>query len=244
MACPSLKEVKGGFLNTRFNGVIGERYSQIHRVLPFLDNLLSLVSKQVQDYCCDLSRPYSILEIGSGTGLLTEKLLSVTLKYNTKIVALDHSTSMIRQSNCDSENLSIVECDALSFLECSQTCSFNIVVSSLTIHNNTAPYRKRLLHQIYRTLNVNGLFINADLYALPEPLHHTKIKDKIKHLFNIFSEDRELLMEWVVHEFEDYSPERIMREDNAVNEMSDIGFSDILIMERFDVWAVLKAMKL
>ncbi|MGG0741591.1 class I SAM-dependent methyltransferase [Niallia taxi] len=102
----------------------------------------------------------SILDVGAGTGLFASLLLNKFPKAN--ITLIDISEKMLevakkRFSNCS--NISYLIDD---YTSCKFESTFDIIVSSLSIHHLTHIEKKNLYQRIYNQLNDGGIFVNAD----------------------------------------------------------------------------------
>lgn len=100
-----------------------------------------------------------ILDLGAGTGILTELLYKE--HPNADITLVDLSTKMLNIAKKKFANLNFkyVEADYLTydFKE-----KYDIIVSSLSIHHLTDEEKKLLYKRIYNYLKDGGIFINAD----------------------------------------------------------------------------------
>ena len=89
----------------------------------------------------------------------------------------------------------------------------------------------------------NGLFINADKYALDEK----KYKETLNWQLNQFKEKysqinrSNLIEEWTKHYLEDDKSEVIMKEKESIEKMENIGFKEIEIVFRKQMEVVLMA---
>lgn len=100
-----------------------------------------------------------ILDLGAGTGILTELLYKQ--HPNADITLVDLSTKMldIAKMKFNYNNFSFVEADYLTYDFGEQ---YDIIVSSLSIHHLTDEEKKVLYTRIYNFLKIGGIFINAD----------------------------------------------------------------------------------
>lgn len=102
----------------------------------------------------------SILDVGAGTGLFSSLLLNKFPEAN--ITLIDISEKMIeiakkRFSHCSNINYIIDDYTSYKF-----ESKFDIIVSSLSIHHLTHMEKKNLYQLIYKQLNDDGIFVNAD----------------------------------------------------------------------------------
>jgi tRNA (cmo5U34)-methyltransferase len=101
-----------------------------------------------------------VLDIGAGTGLLTKFLFE---KYpEAEFTLIDMSEEMLKVAKNrfrSAENFKYIVADytAHNFND-----SFDLVVSSLSIHHLEDDDKEKLYKKIYNALNPEGIFLNAD----------------------------------------------------------------------------------
>ncbi|WP_292474339.1 class I SAM-dependent methyltransferase [Methanosphaera sp.] len=110
----------------------------------------------------NLTKNYSdpkILDLGAGTGILTELLYKQ--HPNSDITLVDLSTEMlnIAKNKFNDKNFKYIEADYLTH---DFDKDYDIIVSSLSIHHLTDEEKKVLYKRIYNFLRTGGVFINAD----------------------------------------------------------------------------------
>ncbi|WP_461435863.1 class I SAM-dependent methyltransferase [Methanosphaera sp.] len=110
----------------------------------------------------NLTKNYSdpkILDLGAGTGILTELLYKQ--HPNSDITLVDLSTEMlnIAKDKFNDKNFKYIEADYLTH---DFDKDYDIIVSSLSIHHLTDEEKKVLYKRIYNFLRTGGVFINAD----------------------------------------------------------------------------------
>ena len=100
-----------------------------------------------------------ILDLGAGTGILTELLYKQ--HPNSNITLVDLSTEMlnIAKNKFNDKNFKYIEADYLTH---DFDKDYDIIVSSLSIHHLTDEEKKVLYKRIYNFLRTGGVFINAD----------------------------------------------------------------------------------
>ena len=110
----------------------------------------------------NLTKNYSdpkILDLGAGTGILTELLYKQ--HPNSNITLVDLSTEMlnIAKNKFNDKNFKYIEADYLTH---DFDKDYDIIVSSLSIHHLTDEEKRVLYKRIYNFLRTGGVFINAD----------------------------------------------------------------------------------
>lgn len=101
-----------------------------------------------------------ILDLGAGTGLLSGMVLQ---KYpNARLTLMDISEKMLRMARrrfADTDQVQYVVGD---YTKHAFTSSYDMIISSLSIHHLTHAEKKNVFGTVYKMLEPGGLFINAD----------------------------------------------------------------------------------
>jgi ubiquinone/menaquinone biosynthesis C-methylase UbiE len=236
---------------TRFEGAKSEEYQLIRQVMPHYKSLQRWVGRLCAQHCDGrFAGTMTSLDIGCGDGCTSDNIMRTVP--TLPVVAIDPEPNMIAQA---SENLrefvnvgrcQIVQADALGYLLGIEDNTFDIVASALTLHNLEASHRLEVHRHIWRALKPEGIFINADKYAPhDEQARFDALAIALKRFFDTLLPLRKysLLQDWVLHGIADQAPDRCMRQDDAVRELSGIGFVDITIHDRENMEAVLSARK-
>ena len=235
----------------RFRGKAGEEYALFRLACPHFDELEQTISRAIHENFKD--KPLDeirTLELGCGPGYTTSFILDADRR--TKVTAVDNERIMISQAQknlqefTEKERVVLVEQDALEFLKWQQSSSFDVFASGFTLHNFLEEFRNEVIREIYRVLKPEGLFINADKYALDNTLTH---KETLAWQLGEFSRkyteiDRPDLADIRIrHYLEDNQDTVIMKEWASLSFMQDIGFRNMEILFRKQMEAVLSAMK-
>lgn len=234
-------------MDKRFKNL--QQLEVISYAAPHQDILQELVGQRVAKEVGkigEMGEDVEILEIGTGKGLTTEKILKVCDK--VKITSSDNDSGMIAQAEKSLEQyiqqgkVKIYEKDALEFLKNFLADSVWLIISGFTIHNFKSDYRKDVLKEIYRVLKPGGKFITADK-IMPDDeaifkrevewqnVEFSKIPDPIER------------KKWLDHYIEDMVPGIIMRENELVKTMEEIGFGNVEVSSRHHLDALLVARK-
>lgn len=235
----------------RFQGKTGEEYDLSAIAIPHRQEMQELIGSVIHDEFKDKDlKLIKVLEIGFGTGFTTKIIAESDIR--VKLFAIDNEVRMLKQAESNlapfiqNGKLELIQEDALSFLETQDLNSYNVFASSETLHNFEHEYRLRVLKEIFRILMSDGIFINADKYALDdESQHKESLNWQLQEFQNKLSpfERNDLIEEWTKHYLEDDEPERIMKESKTINLMKSVGFKDINIIFRKHMEAVLFARK-
>jgi tRNA (cmo5U34)-methyltransferase len=232
-----------------FSGVIGQDYEMLKLICPLMTEMSRLVGEAVRHYPASQDK-LSIVELGGGTGITTLALLSA--RENSHIASIDNEPTMQNQAK---QNLkawhekglvTFYNQDALSALQAMPTASVDIVASAYTLHNFLNGYRQDVIRECFRILKPNGQFINGDRYAFDDIFQHTRaIQEEVAGYFKVLTNINrlDLLEHWIVHLFSDESENHVMRETTALQQLRDCGFSDIGLIHRMEVNALVTAVK-
>ncbi len=235
----------------RFSGKIGEEYELFRLACPHFQELENTLGRIIREQFQDKSfEEIKVLEIGCGSGYTT--LIILNSNNRTRIVAVDNESVMIEQAKevlnefVENNRVELIEGDALEFLKKQDSDSFEVFASGFTLHNFTKNYRGKVIKEIYRVLKPEGIFVNADKYALDdESKHKQSLNWQLQQFKREYSKINrpDLIKEWISHYLEDNKPEVIMKESESIKSMSKIGFRDIKIVFRKQMEAVLFAEK-
>ena len=125
-------------------------------IIPNLDQLYGTV---VEIARAEIPEP-KILDLGAGTGLLTEKLSERFARGQFTLVDISNEMlNIARERFNERTNFSYINQD---YLEADLGDNFDLVVSSLSIHHLSNKEKQYLYSKVYAILNPNGIFINAD----------------------------------------------------------------------------------
>lgn len=230
----------------RFSETIGEEYDLFKLSLPHLDDIEKFSFKKLSDHF-ENDKSVRILEIGFGTGITTKLLLD-----NEKInlVAIDNEPNMLDQAKMklngiDKNRYELTIADALEYLKNQPDNSFDGVISVWVLHNIVKESRNIILNEIYRVLKPDGIFVNGDKIAVDDNTEHLKHLDWQIKQFDVYDATNtpHLKQEWTEHYLEDEKPERILYENDYINELSRIGFKNIKIENRHYMDAISSANK-
>ena len=111
----------------------------------------------------------SLLDLGSGDGVLTKALLKVNNKIHATLV--DGSEAMLQKAKerlGTQQNLSFVEADFQEILDGKvEFGQFDYCISAHAIHHQEMKDKENLFRFIHRHLTTGGKFINADVVLPP-----------------------------------------------------------------------------
>jgi len=141
-----------------------QEYDKIRElIIPCFHDLYNIT----QDLAESDEESPKILDLGAGTGLLTKYIFE---KYTqSKYTLIDLSEEMLKVAKKrfkEHDNFKYVVADysIQKFEE-----SFDIIISSLSIHHLDDVQKEKLYKKIYDSLNPHGIFINVDQVIGPTP---------------------------------------------------------------------------
>lgn len=150
-------------LNEKFDEN-AEHYDKIRKlIIPCFDDLYNITTELANS---KKENP-KILDLGAGTGLLTKYLLE---KYRgAEFTLIDLSEEMLKIAKNrfkGNTNFKYVVADYSTY---DLVNSFDMVVSSLSIHHLEDEDKEKLYKKVYNILNPGGIFLNADQVIGPTP---------------------------------------------------------------------------
>lgn len=195
--------------------------------------------KMAHDIVKEINASYAnsnidILEVGTGCGDSILPLLESNP--NCSITSIDQSEKMVNTAKkklaqwiCQGK-IKVVATDALEYLRQVKSESVDVITSVYTIHNFTHEYREQFLHETYRILKKNGLFINADRFAIDDTEKQTifKLQEEQHYKATLTHLGRsDLIHDWIEHLHADYKADKIMYHDIYMVILDKLGFNNI-----------------
>lgn len=227
----------------RYKGDLNRMYELIMKAWPFEKELRNSLANIILEYVELKNRNLSILEIGSGSGESTicilNALKSKGVVHNVKYVSIDNDSSVIENQEKlledYGETLFLKNEDAFIYLGKVQDEEFDIVTSSWFLHNFRQEQRNELLNQIFRILKNGGIFVCMDKFVPDDASEADKLLiDQIRR-FDIYENEgySNLRDSMTIHELEDNSPEFIMKINDSIKVIEEIGFKNISESKRY-----------
>jgi tRNA (cmo5U34)-methyltransferase len=217
-----------------YDNISGDYNAAIERCVPRYREMLWAILRYIPD---DLN-PRSILELGCGGGNLTDLLLQRYPK--ASIHCVDLSEEMIEQcrQRLRSENVSFERTDFREIRLAPET--FDLVVSSISIHHLDDPAKKLLFRTIHDALAPEGVFVYSDQFAGATEEVYRKHIEEWKEAAIRQGTTAEEWDAWMKHqdEHDHHAP--------VVDQMSWLkgcGFKTVDCSWRYLLWAVVSAAK-
>lgn len=143
-------------IKTAFDALAGEYDSQRRWIIPEIEEFYKAAVWAAE---CERQDP-DILDIGAGTGLLSEMLLA---RYpRARITLLDISEKMLEVARTRFFGKEQVRYLAADYSREAIPGRYDLICSALSIHHLTHEDKQALFFKIFAALNPGGLFVNAD----------------------------------------------------------------------------------
>ncbi len=148
-------------LRTKFNNGAKSYDRQRSIVIPNMDQLYTIIVNLAES---NVLRP-KILDLGAGTGLLTEEIFKKYFRGHFTLIDISEEMLNIAKKRFkENRNFKYILGD---YLKVDFEESFDIIVSSLSIHHLEDKDKKILYAKVYEILNNDGIFLNADQVLAP-----------------------------------------------------------------------------
>ncbi len=158
-------------MTSRRDDIVKEKFDRIAKdydvqrrsLIPCYDDFYGIITR-----LADAKHPRPrILDIGAGTGLLTGYLFE---RYPAaSFTLIDLSDEMLKIAKARFEGFEHFRYITANYLDYELEDTYDIVVSSLSIHHLNDSDKEALYGKIHGILNSGGVFINADQVSGPTP---------------------------------------------------------------------------
>lgn len=191
-------------------------------------------------YIPESSKPKRIIDLGCGTGNLTQQILDHFP--DAEIHALDLSEEILEESRkrfSGVKNISFIKADFRQMdLE---PDSYDLVMSSIAIHHITDPNKIRLYRDVFHALRNNGLFIFADqTRGITDEIYHKNIACWKEEALKLGSTEENWKM-WMEHQdaHDHHSPVGW-----HLKELENAGFCQVDLLYKYLMWGVFWSKKI
>ncbi len=216
-------------IKDKFNENANQYDSQRKKFIPCFNDFYS-IAVSIAETSSD--NP-NILDIGAGTGLLSNFILE---KYpNANITLIDISDKMLEIAQERFKGKTNVNYIIDDYTRYQFDQKYDLIVSSLSIHHLTGEEKKQLYTNIYSSLNEKGSFINADQVlgrtSFINSLYRTDWKNKVIN--------SDLSKEEVLSAYERTKFDKMSTLEDQINWLQDIGFLDVDCVYKYFNFVVL-----
>jgi tRNA (cmo5U34)-methyltransferase len=220
-------------LKTKFNKGAKSYDRQRTIVIPNLDQLYNIITDLADS---NILAP-RILDLGAGTGLLTENIFNKYSRgYFTLIDISEEMLDIARKRFKDNLNFKYILGD---YLKADFEDSFDIIVSSLSIHHLEDNDKRIIYSKVYELLNDDGIFLNADQVLAPssenEYIYQKNWLEKIE-TGTLNQDEKDVIIDRMKHD----KPATL---ENNINWLKNSGFTNIDVFYKYYNFCVLYAKK-
>lgn len=218
-----------------FYNSISKNYTEsIRRCVPQYSEMLhSIFTYQKPDF-----NPKEILELGCGTGNLTQLII---LRYpNAKITAIDISEEIINEckSRIAFQNIEFIKSD-FKELELPQN-TFDLIVSSISIHHINDEAKKVMFRKLYQAQPSKGVFSFCDQLRGETEYIYNKHIEKWKEYAQEQGTTPDEWEMWMKHQH-DHGYHTTL--SNHTKWLKDAGYNIVDCTRRFLLWTTIYAEK-
>lgn len=160
-------------LKKHFNKEAEAFDNQVLKNIPKYPEMLTVLINAIPD---NKENP-KVLDLGCGTGNITQKLL--TRFPQAEVTCLDLSENMIKIAKNKLSQYKSIKYIIGDFTETEITEKYDAIISSLALHHIPNDKEKQEMYKaIYEALNENGVFYNADV-ILGNSTYNEELNNKI-----------------------------------------------------------------
>lgn len=216
-------------VKTKFNEHATNYDEQRRKLIPCFDDFYSIPVSIIR---IENEAP-TILDIGAGTGLFSSLVLE---KYpNAKLTLIDLSEKMLQQAKDRLKDVSEIEYIIADYTKHKFEQTFDIIISSLSIHHLIDEEKRELYKKIFSLLNKGGIFVNAD-----QVLGHTEfIESLYKNDWSEKIEASGLTKQQLAEAYERTKLDKMSTLDDQLKWLNESGFQDVDCLYKYFNFAVL-----
>jgi len=207
----------------------------IKKCVPRYDELLSNMFLYLQpDF-----KPLRILDLGCGTGNLTQRILDHFPDAHIDI--LDLSEEILEESRKRFANKSKINYIQADFKNMNLSeVTYDLVMSSIAIHHVEDPFKLKLYKDVFYSLKTNGVFIFADqTRGITDEIYFKNIECWKSEAFKLGSTEENWNM-WMAHQdAHDFHSPVVWHLEN----MKKAGFNEVDLLSKYLMWGVFWAKK-
>lgn len=206
-----------------------EYYTTLASDYENLNNKVVMKNQELHDELLraiefEQSKDLKILDLGFGTGELMKMMLE---KYkNSYVVGVDFSEDMSGVAKVKLDKFrgrySLINRD-LKGINMKDLGNFDVVISSITIHNLNHNEKKELFKEIYSVLSDGGVFINGDFTMAETSSEQDEFDAFLRNFLEVNLEGK-ILQDWIEHAF---SYDQPMKFSEQTRLLKEIGFRDV-----------------
>jgi len=197
--------------NMSHSKIIASHFDSIDDYSYFADKVVPF-NKELHDSVFDeittrTKGEFTLLDLGIGHGAIAERILSK--HKNARVVGIDISEKMLSKAT---ERLARFEerikLDRGDFDFADFGMEYDIILSTVAIHNSTHEEKAKLFKRVYESLTEKGIFINGDFIAGESPKDDTGYREQYLNFLKQGLKGGELEA-WIRHAFYEDNPAKL-----------------------------------
>jgi tRNA (cmo5U34)-methyltransferase len=220
-------------LKASFDSIAQEYDAHRRQLIPCYDDFYRITT----DLATDGRQDLRLLDLGAGTGLMTWHILNK--RPNAVCTLVDFAEEMLNVAKkrfAGQSNVSYVTGD---YRNADLGNSYDVIVSSLSIHHLDDRDKARLYHRLYGLLNDGGVFVNADQVlgatTVIEAEYQRRWREKIA--------ESDLTAIEKAAAFERMKMDRPATLEDNLRWLRDSGFRDVDVYYKYYTFAVMAGRK-
>jgi len=204
-------------VKVKFNENASQYDSQRKKLIPCFEDFYSIAISIIETK----TNIPNILDIGAGTGLLSYFVLEKFPDANVTLIDLSEKMLDVAKERFKSTpNVTYIIDDYTKY---KFDKKYEVVKSSLSIQHLTGDEKKQLYHNIYSSLNKDGVFINADQVLGGTPFIESLYKKDWKYKV----ENSGLSKEEIHSAYERTKLDKMSTLEDQINWLKESGFLDV-----------------
>ena len=216
-------------IKVKFNENASQYDGQRKKFIPCFDDFYSIAISIAET---NINNP-NILDIGAGTGLLSSLILEKFPDANVTLIDLSEKMLDVAKDRFRANpNITYIINDYTIY---KFDKKYDVIISSLSIHHLTGDEKKQLYHNIYSSLNENGVFINADQVLGGTP----NLESLYKRDWKYKVENSGLSKEEILSGYERAKLDKMSTLEDQINWLKDAGFLDVDCVYKYFNFVVL-----
>jgi len=221
-------------IENQFNLIAKEYDLNRRKFIPCFDSFYIDTTKFV---ISNIETPKRVLDLGSGTGLLTYYWFREceTAEY----VLVDIADDMLDISRKRFSGLPNVHHENLDYTKHLPNGEFDAVISALSVHHLDDAHKAQLFERIYAALPVGGIFVNYDQFCAGTPM--------IDNWFNSYWEKQLYGSGLTDRDIELWKERRKLDKECSAEKESEMlrqcSFSDVKCIYSYQKFSVIAAVK-
>ncbi|MDP3881340.1 MAG: class I SAM-dependent methyltransferase [Nanoarchaeota archaeon] len=235
----------------RYSGILVDNYDTLLQAWPHSGEMHRRLGKTIATHFRKhKGKAINVVEIGSGRGEATKYILEY--EQRSKVIAIDPSDRM--QEELATNFKSYISQGRLfpirtKVLDCLELCAgqMDVLASAWALHNFPREERRKILKTGYEAMFPGALYLCMDKFVSDDPRKERRSLQVAVDRYRSISQKNKWpagLAEAIIeHEVQDHQEPFVMRENEALQDLRDAGFSKPRIVKRIERDALVIAYK-